>query len=170
MPPSLSAQVLWKSNTMSITARLHENGEELASDDNRIYAVSDGGTRGTCQYTGSRCHIAVYGNSGEDISFMAETEDGSEVVLANETLQFAGDAVGGRKTPSAIATGEATGMADIGNGQDGTVSVHAIGGRPISRNTTLRTLRQLPAGICMVNGRKRVVTSGSAPSRRACGR
>jgi len=143
-------------NTMNVTARLHENGQDISGDSYVIYAMEGNELRGFGQYIGSNYYITVYGDEAVDITFVAENATTKETNIANETLPFASDLVGSRKSPFSLSIGVPTGIGAV-DADAHKLRIYSVAGVLINADGNMETLRSLAPGVYLVNGRKYIV-------------
>ena len=155
LPNSSTSQLLNSfPSTMSITARLYQDGMELFGDNYLLYAMNDNELRGVGEFIGSNYYVTVYGDQPVDINFVVENTATGETFLANEHLTFREDVVGSRKQPFAISIGEATGICDLQNydSQSDSSAIYDLQGRKIENSKFVNS--KWNKGIYIVNGHK----------------
>jgi hypothetical protein len=109
--------------------------------------------RGISRLVRDNHYLTVYGNDPVEISFIVESKETGESFVTTETLTFSDDVVGSRKTPFILHIGDATGI-DTLNTNGKPMTVYSLEGVLISRDATLKALKQLPKGVYIVNGQK----------------
>ena len=140
-------------NTMNMTARIVRDGMELPGKDYNVYAFAGNEMRGVSQFVGSNHYLTVYGDQPVTISFVIEAVETGDSYEAKETLTFADDVVGSRKSPFVFNIGTALGI-DQRMDTSRPMTVYSLEGVLVSRDATLKTLRSLPKGVYIVNGHK----------------
>ena len=140
-------------NTMNVTARIVRDGMELPGGKYTVYAFAGDEMRGMSQFVGSNHYLTVYGDQPVTISFVVESVETGDSYVAKETLKFAEDVVGSRKSPFVFNIGNATGI-DQRIDTSRPMTVYSLEGVLVSRDATLKTLRSLPKGVYIVNGHK----------------
>ena len=127
-------------SVMPVTAKLH-NG---AIDNNDMVVGAFVGTecRGVGQWNRDRLSIAVHGENGEKVYFMAYNKKTKETFDINETLSFKSDNVGSWNAPTPLTIGnEGTGIKEMNSELAVTPLVAndhitvSAGGRQINRLT-----------------------------------
>jgi hypothetical protein len=140
-------------NTMNMTIQLQQNGSVINSGPFNIYAMAGNELRGISQQIGDKHYLTVYGDVPVEVSFVVESADTGESYVATEVLTFCDDVVGNRKSPFVLHVGDATGISSLS--EDGRpMTVYSLEGVLISRDSTLKALKQLPKGVYIVNGQK----------------
>ena len=140
-------------NTMNMTARICRDGMELSGEDYNVYAFAGDEMRGVSQFVGSNHYLTVYGDKPVTIIFVVESAVTGDSYVAKETLTFTDDVVGSRKSPFVFNIGSATGIDQLLD-TSRPMTVYSLEGVLVSRDATMKTLRSLPKGVYIVNGRK----------------
>jgi hypothetical protein len=142
-------------NTMNVTARIYLDGQELPGGSYTIYAFVGNELRGISQYVGQNHYLTVYGDQSEEINILVENNGTSETTAIKSILTFRSDVVGSRSQPYAINI-EASGINQI-DYNSGPMTVYNIQGVLISRDATIKTLRKLPKGVYILNGKSYLI-------------
>lgn len=140
-------------NTMNITAKMYDGEFDITDEEYIIYAMCGNECRGVSKLSTEKYYITVYGEKPEDISFVVENLTTGETYLANETVTFNGDVVGSRKAPYIINIDRPTGIGTI-DGEQRQMKVYTIEGVLIYPNADKETLKSLPKGIYIIDGKK----------------
>ena len=140
-------------NTMSMTIRLERDDIELPASSYNIYAMVDGEMRGISRAVGDYHYLSVYGDNTAEVSFLVESIESGEAYKAQESLEFRNDVVGSRKMPYIMKVGGSTGIETIGD-TSRPMTVYSLQGILVSRDATLKSVKRLPKGVYIVNGRK----------------
>ena len=141
-------------NTMSVTARLYQNGMDMTDGNYVIYAMDGDELRGVGELVGSNYYLTVYGDQPVDITFLVIDANTGESFLANEHLTFRDDVVGSRRQPFAISFGETTGIVEVEKGlQRIGNTVYDLQGRKVDTQSPLFNSRT-NKGVYIVNGHK----------------
>ena len=140
-------------NTMSMTIRLERDDIELPASSYNIYAMVDGEMRGISRAVGDYHYLTVYGDNTAEVSFLVESIESGEAYKAQESLEFRNDVVGSRKMPYIMKVGGSTGIETIGD-TSRPMTVYSLQGILVSRDATLKSVKRLPKGVYIVNGRK----------------
>ena len=140
-------------NTMNITARVYHDGIEQPCSSYNVYAMVGDELRGVGQYVGNNYYLTVYGEEPVEITFIIESTETGNTYMADQKLTFRDDVVGSRKQPYVINFSNATGI-DMIETASRSMTVYSVEGILISRDATLKNLRNLPKGIYIVNGQK----------------
>ena len=140
-------------NTMNVTARIYRDGMELSGEDYNIYAFAGNELRGMSRFVGSNHYLTVYGDQPVTITFVVESAETGDSYVVGETLRFADGVVGSRTSPFAFTVGGSTGI-DQRVDTSRPMTVYSLEGVLVSRDATLKTLRNLPKGVYIVNGHK----------------
>ena len=141
-------------STMNITARVYREGMEQAGDRYTIYAFApDGELRGVSQFVGKNHYLTVYGEQAIDVTFMVEDNETGEQYSATPMLTFHSDVVGSRTAPFAVTISTPTGIEQLSDSSR-PMTVYTLEGILVSRDATLKSLRSLPKGAYIVNGKK----------------
>ncbi len=140
-------------NTMNVVAHILRDGTESLGGEYSIYALAGNELRGVSQYVGTHHYLTVHGIGSEPLVFIVENVASGDSYEVNETLNFADDVVGSRKNPFVFTIGDITGITLV-EGNDGPMTVYSLQGVLISRDATLKSLRRLPRGVYIVNGKK----------------
>ena len=91
-----------------------------------------------------------------EISFIVENASTGETRVAEQKLLFQSELTGSRKSPFRLEiSGVVTGIDQIQ--ADSRATVYSLDGIMVSRDATLKSLRRLPKGVYIINGRKRFV-------------
>ena len=140
-------------NTMNMTIRILQNESSVYPSAYNVYAMFGDELRGISRLVRDNHYLTVYGNDPVEISFIVESKETGESFVTTETLTFSDDVVGSRKTPFILHIGDATGI-DTLNTNGKPMTVYSLEGVLISRDATLKALKQLPKGVYIVNGQK----------------
>lgn len=140
-------------NTMNVTARIYRDGMELSGVDYNVYAFAGNELRGMSRFVGSNHYLTVYGDQPVTITFVVEAAETGDSYVVGETLRFAEGVVGSRTSPFAFTVGGSTGI-DQRVDTSRPMTVYSLEGVLVSRDATLKTLRNLPKGVYIVNGHK----------------
>ena len=140
-------------HSMNITASLLIQGQPIQDANAKIYAVADGQLRGISQFIGDTYYLTIYGEDPTEISFLIGDVELGDLSNANETLTFQNEVIGSRKNPFVITTDVATCIPTI-DGDRRPMTIYGTSGVLISKNASWQTLRRLPKGIYIVNGKK----------------
>lgn len=140
-------------NTMNVTAKLYIDGAAQTDEDYHLYAMAGDELRGIGQYVGTNYYLTVYGDELVDIAFVIESAKTGNTYVANEVLMFRDDVIGSRRQPYVIAINGTTGISQMED-SDKPMTVYSLEGVLVSRDATIKTLRKLPKGVYIVNGRK----------------
>ena len=140
-------------NTMNVTAKLFIDGAAQTDEDYHLYAMVGDELRGIGQYVGTNYYLTVYGDEPVDIAFVIESAKTGNTYVANEVLAFRDDVIGSRRQPYVIAINGTTGISQMED-SDKPMTVYSLEGVLVSRDATIKTLRKLPKGVYIVNGRK----------------
>lgn len=140
-------------NTMNMTVQILQNESSVYPGAYNVYAMAGNELRGISHSIGDFHYLTVYGNNPVEITFIVEAKETGESFVTTETLTFSDDVVGSRKSPFILHIGDATGI-DTLNTDGKPMTVYSLEGVLISRDATLKALKQLPKGIYIVNGQK----------------
>ena len=143
-------------NTMNMTIRILRNESDVSPDRYNVYAIVGDEVRGISRPIGDNHYLTVYGDDPVEVSFVVESTETGESFVTTETLTFCDDVVGSRKTPFMLHFGDATGIEAL-NTDERPMTVYSLEGVLISRDATLKSLKQLPKGVYIINGLKRFV-------------
>ena len=143
-------------NTMNIIAQIQV--ENMGCDDGhyRIYALNGNELVGVGEYIGTNYYITVHGENAAPISFVAENLDDGNVYMVNETLNFESEVIGSRCQPYQFTIGATTGLDELSTGGQ-KLRVYRMDGTLVSAHATLKSIRRLPQGVYIINGKKFVV-------------
>lgn len=142
-------------NTMNVTARIYLDGQELPGGSYTIYAYVGNELRGISQYVGQNHYLTVYGDQPEETNFLVENNGTGETTAVKSALTFCSDVVGSRSQPYAVNI-ESSGINQI-DYTSGPMTVYNLQGVLISRDATIKTLRKLPKGIYILNGKRYLI-------------
>ena len=142
-------------NTMNIIARIYLDGQELSGSQYTLYAFVGEELRGMSQYVGQNHYLTIYGDQAQEIVLIVENNESGKTAAIKTTLTFNNDVVGTRSQPYAVSI-ESAGINQI-DYESGPVRVYNLQGVLISRDATIKTLRKLPKGVYVINGKKVVV-------------
>ena len=142
-------------STMNITARICRDGVELPGQQYTVYAMAGDELRGISRFVESNHYLTVYGDEPVQIRFVVELAETGETFDAAEKLMFVTDVVGNRREPYIVDIGTLSGISQVS--ADMPMTVYTLEGVLVSRDATIKTLRTLPKGVYIVNGRKVVV-------------
>jgi hypothetical protein len=140
-------------NTMNMTVQILQNESSVYPGAYNVYAMAGNELRGISHSIGDFQYLTVYGNNPVEITFIVEAKETGESFVTTETLTFSDDVVGSRKSPFILHIGDATGI-DTLNTDGKPMTVYSLEGVLISRDATLKALKQLPKGVYIVNGQK----------------
>ena len=145
-------------NIMPVTAEFYVNGTKSADDEYVIAAFVGTECRGVGQWKEGRLVMNVFGDGGEDVTFMAYDKTSEQYYTIAEHVNFVADNSGSWFAPMKLTLGEeATGISQLN--RDVLISVAGdyitvnAGGKYISRLTltnmsgvTVMTIRDLGIG------------------------
>ena len=143
-------------NTMNIIADVQVDGNDGDEGNYRIYALNGNELVGIGEYVGNHYYITVYGEASAPISFVMENVDDGSVFMANETLNFESEVIGSRCQPYQLTIGTTTGLDSLSAGEQ-LLKVYRMDGTLVSGAATLKSIRRLPQGVYIINGKKFVV-------------
>ncbi len=95
-------------NIMCLMADVYVNGVKAAADEYYVGAFCGTECRGIGKYVNGVLMMSIYGEGGEEISFVAMDKDNETLFTIDETEKFAVTILGGVKTPYALNIGGAT--------------------------------------------------------------
>lgn len=145
-------------STMNITAIIYRNEAVLDGDDWRIVAFAGNECRGVSRMVGGRHCLTVYGNGAEPepLSFVVENTSTGDGYSVDESLAFTDDVAGSRKSPLAFTMGEWLSIDEmLADGLK--LKVYTIAGTLVTNEGTRETLKRLPRGVYIIEGRKYIV-------------
>lgn len=140
-------------NTMNVTARIIRDGEALSSSDYIIYAMAGKELRGISKHVGKNQYLTVYGEKPVEITLLIEDMTTGESFVVSDPLLFTNDVVGSRKSPLLLNIGDIVGIETMVI-DSRPMTVYNLQGVLIYRDATIKSLRNLPKGIYIINGRK----------------
>ena len=143
-------------NVMPLRAQLYINKVQTDDDDFVVAAFCDGECRGIGKNVRDVLFMNVYGNDGDEITYLAYQKSTEEVFGIQEKHLFRADNLGSYRLPEQL---------NIGNRYDGIeaaiidgpVDVSSMSGMLLRSKATARDLQHLPAGIYVVRGKKVLV-------------
>ena len=140
-------------NTMNMVIRLLRDDSLLPADAYNIYAMVDGELRGASKVVGGTHYLTVYGDKPVEVNFLVESANTGETYTVDNHLTFCNDIVGSRFSPYEIILKNVTGIQEIMD-SEGQMTIYTLQGILISRDATIKTLKHLPKGIYIINGKK----------------
>ena len=140
-------------NTMNVTARIIRDGEALSPSDYIIYAMAGKELRGISKHVGKNQYLTVYGEKPVEITLLIEDMTTGESFVVSDPLLFTNDVVGSRKSPLLLNIGDIVGIETMVI-DSRPMTVYNLQGVLIYRDATIKSLRNLPKGIYIINGRK----------------
>jgi hypothetical protein len=143
-------------NTMNMTIQILQNESAVSPERYNVYAMVGDEQRGISSPIGEYHYLTVYGDDPVEVSFVVESTETGESFVTTETLTFRDDVIGSRKVPFKLNFGDATGIETL-NADGQPMTVYSLEGVLISHDATLKSLRQLPKGVYIINGQKRFV-------------
>lgn len=103
-------------NVMPLTAQLFNNGEKMTTDKLIVGAFAGSECRGVGIWQSDRLLMTIYGESGEEISFVAKQEDNDRCLDITEKVNFTADNIGSWKAPFSLTlNNETTGIHETGS-------------------------------------------------------
>jgi hypothetical protein len=101
---------------MPLTAQLFNNGEKMTTDKLIVGAFAGSECRGVGIWQSDRLLMTIYGESGEEISFVAKQEDNDRCLDITEKVNFTADNIGSWKAPFSLTlNNETTGIHETGS-------------------------------------------------------
>jgi hypothetical protein len=143
-------------NTMNMTIRILQNESAVSPERYNVYAMVGNELRGISSPIGEYHYLTIYGDDPVKVSFVIESTETGESFVTTETLTFRDDVIGSRKVPFMLHFGDATGIETL-NTDGQPMTVYSLEGVLISHDATLKSLKQLPKGVYIINGQKRFV-------------
>lgn len=143
-------------NTMNIVARITGVDKNENDEDYIIYAMVGNECRGVSVKVGTNYYITIHGDTKTDISFIVENKTTGIISMSDRTIEFVEDIVGSRELPFAISISDITGIHNINASNKG-MCIYSIEGILIHPDATVDSLKSLPQGVYIVNGKKYVI-------------
>lgn len=143
-------------DVMGFVAQVLASGEQTASERFTIYAMVGGECRGVSQLKDNIYYLTVYGNRAEQLSFIIEDHTTGKQLVATEQTAFSEDVVGTPSIPYIFNHDVATSTIDWRIAEEG-LTIYSIEGYLLYTHATLNTLKQLPKGVYIINGRKYII-------------
>lgn len=95
-------------NIMCLVAEVYQNGIKAEAGEYYVGAFCGTECRGIGKNVDGLLMMSIYGEGGEEISFMAMDKDNETLFTINETEKFAVTMLGGVKSPYSLTIGDAT--------------------------------------------------------------
>ena len=143
---------------MPVIARVKNGGTSVADsavESMETYAMCGTAVRGNGAVLDGRHYLQVYGEMGDQISFILRDPSTGASYLANETMPLSEALVGSHAEPFTLTIDTTTGVQNPGT--DGRIRVYTVLGVLIDDNATIETLQRLEPGVYVINGRKYIV-------------
>jgi hypothetical protein len=144
-------------NTMNITAKLYQGNIDKSDNRYKIYAMCGNECRGISHFIDDRYYITVYGNDGEQISFVVENGATSDNVMPSQILVFNSDALGAYNNPYMIQVDETTEALSMISNRGHSMRIYTLSGILISENATIETIKKLIPGYYIIDGKKYLI-------------
>lgn len=147
--------------TMNFVAQVSEgdNAGVLSGGGCDVFAMCGDELRGAGVNTGDLHYLTAYGDPGDEISFLIRVNADGKYYTAREKVPLREDVSGSRRTPFVLTMHQYVGTEGISD--DGLlgypVPVYTVTGILIDAAADAEAIRQLPAGVYIVGGRKYVV-------------
>ena len=139
---------------MNIIAILDGDGKG-SMDDYVVHAFVGDECRGTGRVISGRYFITIYGDAPESVKFLLRNNRTGEVCYAGVTLTFHENVIGSMKKPY-LLTLTPTGISNVIASPKG-YKVYSIEGILIGDDVSAESLKQLPKGVYIINGKKMVI-------------